>query len=234
MGNLGRKSKYNAPAWIGQRFGKLVVLEAVRKEGYAGWYWRCKCDCGNEKISAPYNLLSSHVVSCGCRKKERNHNLTLGADGKTTRLYGIWCNMKQRCNNPSETAYKYYGGRGIRVCDEWQASYPSFYVWAIANGYKDDLTIDRINNDGDYCPDNCRWATMKQQIDNRRTPNNATYQPHTRDVYSIATLRLAGKTYEEIGRELGLSRQRVHQIMQKAIQKIGRDENLCYKTGHAK
>lgn len=176
----------------GQRFGKLTVIEYVGKNKIGQSMWLCRCDCGNLTTVNSSNMKRGVTKSCGCyrsqtssdrlRKRSVKHNLS------TTKLYSVWRDMKQRCNNPKSTAYKYYGGRGIRVCKEWNDSAKTFYDWAMANGYREGLTIDRINVNGDYEPNNCRWATMKQQVQNRRV-SLLTYngETHTYDEWSEIT-----------------------------------------------
>lgn len=154
----------------GQRFGRLEVIAQADNNEAGLTCWVCKCDCGNTKIICGKSLRKGHSKSCGCWKKEL---LTEVKPAKTHGLYGtrlsrIWRNMKNRCYNPNDPNYKFYGSRGITVCAEWLNDFQAFYDWAISHGYRDDLSIDRIDNDKGYSPDNCRWVTMKVQATNRR------------------------------------------------------------------
>lgn len=144
----------------GERFGKLVVIEQVGKK-HGSALLRCKCDCGKEKNIVNYSLLNGNSKSCGCGCLHITHGMS------KTRINGIWFNMIQRCQNPHNTAYKYYGGRGISICAEWM-DFVNFYKWSMNNGYKENLTIDRKDNSLGYSPMNCRWTTFKVQANNTR------------------------------------------------------------------
>ena len=158
----------------GKRFGRLTVI-GVEDNGKRQTYYACQCDCGNVKVIRADALVGGCTVSCGCKKKEQDRiNLTANHSHKMsgTRLYVIWNGLKGRCNNPNDPRYDRYGGRGISVCEEWNTSFQAFYDWAISNGYSEDLTIDRIDNDGNYEPTNCKWSTNKEQCNNRVTNIN--------------------------------------------------------------
>lgn len=155
----------------GQRFGRLVVIERAGKIG-SHISWICQCDCGNiTKPISGNNLKKGHVKSCGCLyRKHEMHG---------TRLYSIWNGMKSRCYNENHIHYNDYGGRGITVCDEWKDDFQAFYDWAMANGYQEEMTIDRKDVTGNYEPSNCRWTTMKEQQNNRRNNIVITYNGKT-------------------------------------------------------
>lgn len=162
----------------GMRFGRLLVIgRDMNEQSKHDYYWRCICDCGNEKSVTTGHLSGGTVSSCGCLRKEQAivrikqecaKNVVHGEAGKTA-LYAIWQSMKQRCKNPKNPGFKWYGAKGVKICQEWQ-SFAGFAKWAHENGYADlkgveraqRLSIDRIDSSKDYCPENCRWITVSE------------------------------------------------------------------------
>lgn len=176
----------------GNRFGNLVVAEKV-KIGCGQYKWKCVCDCGKEHLVNTYHLQHGDIKSCGCMHHKYGHGQT------NTRLYHIWCTMKARCNRPTAQKYNRYGGRGIKLCDEWQ-TFENFHEWAINNGYAENLSIDRIDNDKGYYPENCRWATNIEQANNTSKTRrvNAFGETHTIREWSAIT----GVDFKLISRRL--------------------------------
>lgn len=183
----------------GMKFNKLLVIERAENSSRGKARWKCLCDCGNYTIVEGSNLRNGAVKSCGCSKME-SKNQTHGMS--KTRIYKEWNNMKNRVLNHSTKSYKDYGKRGISVCDEWKYDFKSFYEWAMVNGYSDDLTIERKDTNGDYCPENCCWIPKSEQAKNRRVNYKIEYN---------------GKKHNlvELCNELGLNYKRVHNRIHK-------------------
>ena len=150
----------------GQKYNRLTAIKRVGSNNM-GSTWLFQCDCGNQIVTGSNNVRKGRTKSCGCYNQElRKSRIKHGMFN--TRLYVAWSHMRQRCNNPSNKEYRNYGARGISICEEWD-EFINFYNWAMANGYEKTLTIDRIDNDGNYEPNNCRWVTMAVQESNKRT-----------------------------------------------------------------
>lgn len=177
---MGRKVK----DVTGQKFGKLTALYRLHNYHKANTYWLCVCECGNLTEVTLSRLRTGNTKSCGCLHGERHGD-------SFTRLNRIYRGIKTRCYNTKNKEYKYYGGRGIAVCEEWKNSYLAFKSWAMNNGYDDTLTIDRINVNGDYIPENCHWITNKEQQRNKNNnllytiDNNIKTLPEWCDIYNI-------------------------------------------------
>lgn len=165
----------------GVRVGRLVVESyAYTRDKKA--YWNCVCDCGNKCVVGAKNLRKGIARSCGCLKKESMRKVASKHGLSSTRLYHIWTGMKGRCYNPNNPRYNSYGGRGILIHEEWLNNFESFYNWAISNGYAENLTLDRIDNNRGYSPDNCRWANQKQQCNNKSNNHLLTYNGKTQNI----------------------------------------------------
>lgn len=184
----------------GQRFGMWLVVSRASNIG-SQTAWNCLCDCGNTGVVQGNNLKSGISGSCGCQKVKHGQ--------KGTRLYDIWQAMKQRCYQQSHRNYARYGGRGITVCDEWKNSSKAFFEWALANGYEEHLTLDRVDNDKGYYPDNCRWATKTEQNNNRCCN-------------TIVEINSKAQTLAQWATETGISYQTIH----KRYKRGKRGENL--------
>jgi hypothetical protein len=151
---------------VGNRYGRLkVIAQAKKPRNSRSAFWLCRCDCGKEIVARGWDLRNGRYISCGCSLHD-GHRRKHGDYG--TRLYSIWNNMRHRCTDTYSKGFPHYGGRGISVCNDWN-DYESFRCWALSNGYSENLTIDRIDVNGNYEPSNCRWISMKEQALNKRT-----------------------------------------------------------------
>lgn len=148
---------------VGMKFGRLTPIEYISKRG-----WICRCDCGNTTIAKTQWLKEKRMVSCGCYKNEMRAKHSYKHGGWHNPLYKVWWGMKERCQNKNHKAYHRYGGRGITICKEWLDDYKTFEKWALNAGYEKGLTVERIDNDKGYSPDNCKMATRKEQSRNMR------------------------------------------------------------------
>lgn len=167
----------------GQRYGRLVPLYRVEDNKYGRSVWMCQCDCGTLKAVAANDIRSGKSRSCGCLERENRLNIkdrSIKTHRMTkTRIYRIWQGAKNRVFNKKDEHWPGYGGRGITMCEEWASSFECFRDWAFSNGYSENLTLDRIDFDGDYCPENCRWVTSAEQQRNKRNNRYYTYNGKT-------------------------------------------------------
>lgn len=166
-----------SPDLTGRRFGKLYVLGFDRMDHHSNSYWLCECDCGNITTVSRVNLLNGSTTSCGCWHDQAHITHGMSYD----QLYNVWHGMKQRCTNIHHTAFHHYGGRGIAICTEWM-DFENFRDWALNNGYRPGLTIDRINTNDGYCPENCRWVSQLVQCNNKRNNHFVTYNGVTHTI----------------------------------------------------
>ena len=185
----------------GRQFGRLTVVKRGANKGNVT-AWDCVCECGNKVCVAGTSLTRGITKSCGCYRaaqcKDRPNAVKHGKKG--TRPYVIWADMKQRCCDSKSVNFSNYGGRGITVCDEWLHDFKDFYDWAMSHGYRDDLTLDRIDVNGNYCPENCRWATKAEQDNNTRVNRRVTYNGETHTIAEWA--EITGIKYATLWRRI--------------------------------
>lgn len=172
---------------IGKKIGRWLVVEEAGRNKYNNVLWRCICDCGNEKLVATPNLTQGKSKSCGCWAKDKAKKSFTTHGLRGTQIYKVWAGIKDRTNPKNNNCKDNYRKFAIKMCEEWRNDFMAFYKWAMANGYKEEklpngknrLTIDRIDNNGDYCPANCRWVTNKEQLNNQTTNRIITYKGKT-------------------------------------------------------
>ena len=193
---------HNFKDLTGQIFGRLTVIDFAYTSKGRKAYWNCLCECGKRTVVSGDKLRSGRTKSCGClqdelRKKGLNHR----THGMTnTKLYVIWCNMKARCYSENCDMYYNYGGRGIRVCDEWRNSFKNFAEWAFSSGYTNGLSIERKNVDGNYEPNNCLWIPLREQAFNQRRSHRLTAFGKTQTIGEWANE--TGLKYDTIERRI--------------------------------
>lgn len=193
----------------GMRFGRLIVFERVEDHvspsGKCNIQYKCLCDCGKEKIVFGTNLSRGLTNSCGCLQKERASAAKTTHGETDSHLYGVWCAIKRRCYQKYDPNYSNYGGRGIIMCDEWKNDYKTFRDWAYAHGYnpeakRGECTLDRKDVNGNYCPENCRWITQQEQMNNVRYNHLETYNGETHTIAEWA--RLYNMSYSKLSQRL--------------------------------
>ena len=182
----------------GRRYDKLIVIESIGTDKHGNALWKCLCDCKNETVVRANNLIGGYVRSCGCSKTQNAYK----HGDSYKRLYKIWYGIIRRTEDPNRKEYKDYGGRGIRMCAEWRESYEAFREWALQNGYADHRSIDRINNDGDYSPSNCRCTDTYKQANNRTDTCFLTLDGITKSVSDWA--RDLGLPYAKLKKRIRL------------------------------
>lgn len=165
---------------------KVIEREGSTKSGEATWL--CECTCGTKKILPGSKVRNGEIKSCGCMKKELSGEKNRKHGMRKTRLYRIWQGIIQRTTNKNNSEYCDYGGRGIEVCTEWRSDFESFKKWSYENGYSDNLTIDRIENEKGYSPENCRWITQKNNCRNKRNNHCLTYKGETKTIAEWAEI----------------------------------------------
>lgn len=168
----------------GMRYGRLTVISQAERTNDGFTQWLCKCDCGKTKIIPTHNL--TRIQSCGCYKQEVFKRDHIKHGNSKTKLYHVWSSMKARCKNQNNKEWHRYGGRGISVCEEWRNGYEPFQNWALSHGYKEGLTLDRIDNDKGYSPDNCRWITLSEQQNNTSRNRFIEYNGEVKTASQIA------------------------------------------------
>lgn len=188
--------------YIGKKYGRWTVLERVGLSSTGEPTFKCICECGTIKVQNIYSLVSGNSKSCGCYEAEVKAKMKTTHGYTNHPLYKVFTDMKDRCYNPKRKEYRNYGARGIKICDEWRNNRASFIEWSLEHGYKKGLEIDRIDNNGDYCPENCRFVTRRENTNNRRNTVLVEIRGETMpltvaaELYGIHSRTLAGRYYK--------------------------------------
>ena len=222
------RKERNKKDLTGQKFKYLTVIEETEKDKNGRTMWLCKCKCGNYHKACTKYLLNGQTTSCGCRRKQiladtTKKNTTHGLSN--SEIYHRWSGMKSRCYNPNDNEYQNYGGRGIAICEEWK-DFINFYNWAINNGYSENLTIDRINVNGNYEPDNCRWTDYKIQGNNTRRNHYLTYDGTTKTMSQWADI--LGMSYYTLRARIN----QYHWSVERAFETPVRHISVANKSGN--
>ena len=213
---------------IGKRYGRLEVIEEFGRDKIGNVLWKCKCDCGNETIVRSADLNNGHSRSCGCLIADTTRRSMTTHGQRKTRLYRIWTNMKNRCFNKNYKNYKRYGAKGITVCDEWSGEndFINFYMWAMSSGYKEYLTIDRIDNNEGYSPDNCRWATYEEQANNKTNNRLFRFNGETQTLSEWSKIYDINQSTLRSRIELGVPENELFEKADRRYKKFPADEEL--------
>ena len=222
---------WNFTDLTGMTFGRLTVVSKSDKIVNYGVAWNCKCECGKETVVTTHALKSGGTQSCGCgRGGQIKH-------GKSkTRLYGVWCGMIRRCEETTNPAYRWYGAKGVKVCEEWRRDFQKFFDWSMENGYDENAprgicTLDRINPYGNYEPNNCRWADWDTQVNNRRDFDPADH-PFAKKVIRLDDMKIYD-SIQEAANDVGVCRSRITAACQKIQNTSGGYHWAFYNVGDA-
>ncbi len=235
----------------GQKFNRLTVLELSDKTNkHKDRYWLCQCECKDKTIKSirEYHLIKGNIKSCGCLSREKTIESNKNRQTRNKypyykRIYSIYDGMRKRCYNENNDNYDRYGGRGITICNEWLSDFKNFYEWAINNGYQNNLTIDRIDNDGNYEPGNCRWATIQEQCYNKSNTVYITIDGETNtilewsNIYNLPTYVLwqRYKLYgyeekEELFKPLKKITKIIHNGKEKTLRQLHEETGIGIET----
>lgn len=168
---MRKNIKANDEKWLGKKFHKLKIVDFVYKN--KRWLWKCECECGKTSVVYPNQVIRGKTTSCGCNRSVTFTEMHYKHGKSGTRIYKIWKDMRRRCNINDIQHNRHYGDRGISVCDEWE-DFDTFYEWAMENGYNDKMSIERIDVNGNYTPNNCKWIPVEEQTFNTRKTINIT------------------------------------------------------------